>query len=423
LTPHESVRSYTIHKLESFISEIRELKDCEFPYLDSRDALDLLGNFFSDKSQRDVVFSECTKALDRISIYLPILGIILRSTNVRNAFEVYSPLLHLAQKLIAPSLAKNEQVKLILSSEWDFIPFTYSFKILNILPNFVIIGVPATESSNPLIIPLAGHELGHSIWKRKDLELSKYFDNLIIKKMLSLIKSAPSKYSQFTSLDFGSIGFTSVDDLVGDTNVVETISQGVDWALMQAEETFCDFVGLRIFGVSFLKAFAFLLSPQFSAYRSEEYPQLSTRVADLKLAAKNYGVPWPRGYEKQFDDSISCLSGKYELLLDLADKSLEKILPELINRAKVIVAKADIPTPSKRISTRIGLHYSKYIAPAEKSQCLGNILNAAWNAYEDNTLWKNHPDLTPKDRLEILKDLVLKNIELLEIENRLDKHA
>ena len=57
----------------------------------------------------------------------------------------------------------------------------------------------------------------------------------------------------------------------------------------------------------------------------------------------------------------------------------------------------------------------KLIVPAEKCLCLADILNAAWMAFRDDTFWQNEPQIgTKKD--EILKELVLKNIELFEIQ-------
>jgi len=46
-------------------------------------------------------------------------------------------------------------------------------------------------------------------------------------------------------------------------------------------------------------------------------------------------------------------------------------------------------------------------------------LNASWQAYHDIDLWKSIPDvLERKD--QILKDLVLKNIEIFEVEQILN---
>ena len=60
----------------------------------------------------------------------------------------------------------NRETRLILSSEWDYSPFMYDQ--ITDLPSFVFIGLPACESANPLLLPLAGHELGHSVWVKND---------------------------------------------------------------------------------------------------------------------------------------------------------------------------------------------------------------------------------------------------------------
>lgn len=63
--------------------------------------------------------------------------------------------------------------------------FTRIFSFTD-LPNFVLIGFPAPESGNPLLIPLAGHELGHTVWKGRSLA-SKYKKS-IEDTILSLIE-------------------------------------------------------------------------------------------------------------------------------------------------------------------------------------------------------------------------------------------
>ena len=107
-----------------------------------------------------------------------ILGIIVRSSSTRNAFEFYSSFLSLCRK------ALDENCKLILSSEWDYIPFTFP-QNLQELPNFVIIGLPASESDNTLVFPVAGHELGHSIWLKEKLQ-SK-FQPILSKRVLGRV--------------------------------------------------------------------------------------------------------------------------------------------------------------------------------------------------------------------------------------------
>jgi len=91
---------------------------------------------------------------------LPILGFILRSTNVRNAFEMIEPLQVVAEQ------AMQGKPELILSSEWDYIPFAYPQSLVD-LKSYVLIGLPASEAASALLVPLAGHELGHAVWRNR----------------------------------------------------------------------------------------------------------------------------------------------------------------------------------------------------------------------------------------------------------------
>src|SRR3546814_10308475 len=65
--------------------------------------------------------------------------------------------------------AVSPDARLIMSSEWKFVPFTFPMT-LDWLPGFALVGGPAPESDNVLIVPLAGHEIGHSAWRSKQLK-------------------------------------------------------------------------------------------------------------------------------------------------------------------------------------------------------------------------------------------------------------
>ena len=104
----------------------------------------------------------CQRTLDELTRFLPVLGFVLRSTNVRTAFEIHGPLLRLTREFL------GADTRLLVSSEWEYSPYTYS--PLPDFADFVLIGFPASESANPLVVPLAGHELGHSLWSSKRLQ-------------------------------------------------------------------------------------------------------------------------------------------------------------------------------------------------------------------------------------------------------------
>lgn len=164
---------------EIFLTKLRRLqaqlmvaRNAEYSYKDSIDALDLLLARVSHQmgrvkdsekfapAIRQAILREANFLITRAT---SISGIIIRSTSVRNAFELYLPFLDVCKALVGNS------AKLILSSEWQYIPFTYPQNIQE-LPDFIFIGLPASESDNALVFPCAGHELGHSVWQKYRLQ-------------------------------------------------------------------------------------------------------------------------------------------------------------------------------------------------------------------------------------------------------------
>jgi hypothetical protein len=142
--------NYSLRRIEAALEEVEQLKQSEFPYKHSSEALMGVEQVLTQR--RDglralspsatpmVAHTLCRESLAKLILYLPILGFILRSTNIRNAFEVYSPLLRLVRMILGPS------AKLLLSSEWDYSPFVY-FHIYD-LPEFVMIGITVRQLNN-----------------------------------------------------------------------------------------------------------------------------------------------------------------------------------------------------------------------------------------------------------------------------------
>lgn len=278
------LREYSVSRLKAVLGEIGRLKESEFPYEHSREALNRIEEIFishkrkleglpTDKNPA-IVQMFCSAALNDLFRHLAFLGFILRSTNVRNAFEVYGPLLRLAQLILGP------ETKLILSSEWEeYSPFTY--RPISELPNFVLIGFPAPESSNPLLIPLAGHELGHTIWNVKSL--AAHYAQRVEEAMLSAIRDRFEDYQKFYPGHAG-----KNEDVVPENLFIKrAIALPSEWAIKQCEELFCDFVGLFLFDAAYLHAFAYLFAPT-AGQRSLLYPNTLTRVQRLREAAAKF---------------------------------------------------------------------------------------------------------------------------------------
>lgn len=407
---------YTQQRVRAFRSEIDRLSESEFPYTDSEAALDQLRTLFDRKLQRlegfgpksdpSIVAQECRVTLLALYQYQPLLGFILRSTNVRNAFEAFGPFLRLAGDVLEPKVGRSQRTtKLLLSSEWDYSPFTYP--TIPDLPNFLFIGLPAPESANPLLIPLAGHELGHAVWSR--FLLRQTFQPLAQAEVVKTIQADWTRYQQ----TFPNIKIAA-GDLTTNLFAVETWRLALEWCLRQAEETFCDFLGLRIFGAGYLHALGYLLSPGFGS-RSARYPAIEVRVQHLLTASVSFGVEVPPEFANLFEkDSLGSVSQVDEYRIWLADQALEGLVGRLVITANDRIVDASIPSSTKEEVARVLLRIGQ-VVPAERCNTIADILNAGWIAYNDAALWNNSPAIKERKDL-VLKELILKNLEILEIE-------
>lgn len=330
----------------------------------------------------------------------------MRSTSVRNAFELHGPFLRIVKKIL------GEGSKLIISSEWDYSPFTFIYPEEYKLTNTVMIGVPASESGNILSVPLAGHELGHNVWRH--LDLKKKFGPLIKQEIKSQIRD--NFWQEFNS--FASLGKPEdLDDLVGQQEWVLAWK----WSLRQCEELFCDFVGIAVFRESFLHSFSYLLAPGLTQSRLEQYPSDKDRAEYQVKAAALMNVAAPNDYVSSFEESLPPGDPHVKLLLKVADASTRNMITRLAEEAEEIVSSAGINPPTPEELEMIYKCYSLGVPPQDTSG-LPALVISAWNFYLSGMAsWKsNYPGAfdqggTP---LIMLSDLAFKSIEVFEIDSR-----
>lgn len=410
-----NVLEFTKERVRAFLGEIDRLAESEFPYWHSRAALEQLRILFDAKLKRldafaptsnaSVVAQECRVTLVALSQYLPVLGFVLRSTNVRNAFEVFGPFLRMSGDLLEPGVErKDRQTKLLLSSEWFYSPLTY--RPISDLPNFIFIGLPAPESANPLLLPLAGHELGHSVWARYKLP-----QTFLAQVESEVVKAITTSFAEYQRI-FGS--HVKPTDLTTDLFAIETWRLAKKLCISQAEETFCDLIGLRIFGASYLHSFAYLLAPGFGV-RSKEYPDIQTRVQNLVSAAATFGISHSASFTGLFGpDPNPRLTDADAYRLKVADQALTQVVGNLVTEADSRVVAAGIVT-STDVEVAKVVKRIRQVVPAEGCRSIADILNGAWLASEEPDLWQQFPAVAPR-KLSVLKELVLKNLEIFEIE-------
>lgn len=408
-----AILDHARRRITAVLEEVDRLKQSEFPYPHPRLALEILeANFkrvqrvlekISPSEPPDKTIEPCVISLDELFTYVPFLGFILRSTNVRNSFESYAPLLRLSRSILGP------ETKLIVSSEWDYSPYVYSS--INHLPGFVMIGLPAPESANPLLIPLAGHELGHSIWASQSY--SENYKDQIEKLVLEQIVSKQWKDYELLYPQFKKDHFTK-DDLISRSIWLTAYT----WSMLQAEEIFCDFIGVRLFAESYLHAFEYLLSPGFPGERSVRYPNMASRVSHLLTASKEMNIEFDPGFANYFRKEDEFREPSAKLLSSTADTVSASLVPDLIKLAQdFITSKNVLPrNPEKVSEIRDDFHL---VIPTSRSQSLCDIMNAGWQCYLEKELWTEIPQINQNERHRILKDIILKSLEVSEAYERL----
>jgi hypothetical protein len=406
---------YSRKRVTGILAEIDRLKQSDFPYPHPRIAMKLLDTMFRNAQSvlekvspaSPVSANEaCSNSLDLLYVYVPILGFLLRSTNVRNAFEAYAPLLRLARSIM------GADTKLIVSSEWEFSPFVY--RAITDLPGFVLIGLPAPESSNPFLIPLAGHELGHSVWETE--RFSVKFKKQITDGILGELTNR--RWEEYSSLY---PQYKKSDLLDKPLLTYSTWTLAYTCALFQTEEIFCDFIGLRLFAESYLHAFTYMLSPGLPGQRPLLYPNITRRVAHLMEAAKMMHVEVSAEFKSSFLIETEPNEPTTSLLVSIADQVSASLVSELIILAQDFADKKVVPTRDSAQVLHIYDRFNKKIVPISMPQSLVDILNAGWEGYLDHNFWANAPQIKPENRNSILGDLILKSMEISEVYKRLEK--
>ncbi len=409
------------HRVTAFREELARLEHAEFPYPAAEQALEKIKDVFGGhaemldmldtESDLNTINQVCQQQLTDLWDYLPFLGLILRSTNIRNAFEIYTPLQRLAWSVLGP------EAQLLLSSEWDYSPFVYTQN--PILPGFVFIGIPAHESGNPLVVPLAGHEMGHALWAGV-VETSLWHPAFLSRLKFSILTKIRARWEAFHKLH---PNIVKPEDLDTELFATAAWAPAFVWAQRQSEEYFCDFVGLRLFGESFLFAFAHLLFPVLEGKRALHYPNMMRRVHFQIEAARQFGISPPQDYKSWFKDrdEPSDDDQHEKFLVELADSAADELAPELIAHANSLLNQPGLPDWSSdrarmQHTTTVQRIYEDFclVAPAEGAGHLAHILNAGWKAAMNNV-----PQIPDHLSQQVLRELILKSLEVLEFETKI----
>jgi hypothetical protein len=417
-----SDKDFCLQKLNSAIATVARLLDGDYLHTDSKQALNrILSVYQADKkllesldstAQHDTVLEHCRRVNIDLVRFKAFLGLLIRSSNIRNAFELYFPIKILALELL------EKPTSVVLSSEWAFSPYTYPVALTE-LPEFIFIGVPASESQNPLIMPLAGHELGHVVWQRKGAK--KEFDSRI---RTEIIRLYTEKWTQ-VSLAFN-IQNSTPDKLETDLFLRGIWAQSYRLAQRQLEEVFCDYVGLYVFGASFLHSFRYLVAPSLGYHRSFTYPKLKDRARYMEHMAGLYQIPPIAEYVDSFSEQDHTLAPGEKFILEAADSATEKLFKELPALVVKYRGRAECFKDGEKEEAFLEQHL-KSLVPVASARSMAAVVNAAWKIRLQIDGWPILNDIEDDQRrrdekLRVLRDLVLKSFEVYEYRKRLEKY-
>jgi len=403
----------TRSKLDGVIRTIDDLRSLDYPFPDPVAVLNLIREAFAkiradfgdgvEKVDETTIKNLCKRAQEEIQNYLPILGFIERSSDLEAPVEMHGPVARLTRKAI------QTDANLVIFPEWDYSPFTFLFPELT-KRGVVVVGMPRSESHNALLAPLSGHELGHNVWQRE--RLTEKFSSKAQELIVDQITKDWSKWKD----DLGLSAPEQLSDLVG----YRYIEAPHLWSIRQAEETFCDFIGLLIFRDSYLHSFRYLLTPGESVRLTFNYPTLKTRARFHAGAAKTLGIPVPSGYEGSFDESVDDADGLRKQYGELADLTCQKLVDDLLASAQQVVSVRNLSAfrPEEVARVRKCL---KMGVPTTGTTGIENILIGAWQFFlEDNVEFDaNLAAVKAGEGVLVLNELILKTLEVNEIEERL----
>jgi hypothetical protein len=409
----------TRHKLDAALRSIELVISKNHPFTEGPDALqgikrhlvELRNRILRTGQSEALVKQACKVAIEQLAEIVPLVGFIDRSTDVSGPVEFHKPFSRVVRKLVGPN------VKLILSSMWNFSPYTIAYPedVPKYVENFVYVSFSFSEADNAFLTPLAAHELGHNLWNRDKVKLS--LKGPVGEEIHRLINAKNLNRQVYAAGQ--AIG---LDDLFGQMSW-QPVS---DWAIKQLEESFCDFVALYLFGPSYIYAFAHYLSPGLNA-SEPRYPQAHERFSSLLQLASEEG--WK--LEEAFSVGLFDVSNRpidagsnssMEIMLEMADQVRKKLVPKVAGIARSIVegggllfGESGIDELSKQLSQGI---------PCSGAGSVMSLINAGWVVFIEK-FFKNSGQefwgLPLEEFPRILNEILLKSLEIHEIEARLSE--
>ena len=208
------------------------------------------------------------------------------------------------------------------------------------------------------------------------------------------------------------------DDMVGRGQLDNIIANALDIALAQCEEVFCDLLGLALFGASYLRAFAYILSPGLGSVRETHYPAHLGRAEILaRHASKDLLIPLPKDFLSSFHQAEPSWTNTTKFSVRMAEIALDKFDDQIWDTVNKFIDMADIVRPNAIETDMIADKFRAEI-PSGDPKCLGNVINASWIRF-DEIINSQLPFEVICEELSRLNEMGLKTVEALEYIRRI----
>jgi hypothetical protein len=201
--------------------------------------------------------------------------------------------------------------------------------------------------------------------------------------------------------------------------------QSYKLAQRQLEEVFCDYLGVYVFGQSFLHSFRYLVAPSLGYRRNLNYPKLHDRAKYMAEYGNKLGLPEITAYADAFSEQDHSLAPNEAFILEVTDeatKNLHDQLPAIVEQYRgkaesFKVGIGDVPAAKQSLLN---------LVPVVSTKFMTAVVNAAWEIRLDLDEWRILTDVEDvarrrNEKLRILRDLVLKSFEVYEFRERIQK--
>jgi hypothetical protein len=285
------------------------------------------------------------------------------------------------------------------------VPFAYPQSIEN-LRSFVLIGLPASEAASALLMPVAGHELGHAVWRNLGIGSSHQ------QSLQTLCRELYGLHMDEFRQQFPDY---REQDLVARNILEDAIAESSKYAGLQAEELFSDLFAYACFGASYLRAFAYLLAPG-EGTSDGKYPTHATRINVLRNVGTNEGEELPTAAELQFKQTGRHGNPRNLFIVRMAEEAVARITDTLWKVVLEVVTKAKLVRPMR---DQIDYHLANFRinVPSPSAKCVGNIIVAGWQRY-DEIVANGGTSEKISGSLGELNEVLLKSIEVFEYRHR-----